>query len=183
MKAVLVVFFASFTALAVAADNAVAPGNKDNEAVPAKRVKSVTWDLQNQKLVWIVEDGTAKNGNFTPSSEERYEITPKDHAMAFQGEHRAFTSDEGTWLQHLLDILTMYCAESTVWWLDGQGEPQQGEPSSKDGGPTANPHATPPDHPDNAPNHDTAPKRIKISYPDPQPAPGAVQLVARNMIY
>jgi hypothetical protein len=173
MKTVLALIL-SFAGIAVAQDHAVKTIAPDTtEPVQAKRVKSVTWDLQSQKLVWIVENGTAQNGKFTPSSEERYEISPSDQKMTFNGEQRGFSDDEGVWLNHLLTILTMYCAESVVWWVNGD------EGSSPD---RQTPNAQPQQQKPSDQSDDT-PTKIKIAYPEVHRAPGAVPLIARNMAY
>jgi hypothetical protein len=173
MKTVLALFL-SFAALAVAQDavaqDAIAP---DSEAIKAKRVASVTWDLQTHKLVWVVQNGVQQNGEFVPSSEERYEVSPQQGAMAFEGEQRGFTVQEAAWLQQLLNILTVYCAESVVWWNAGQGEPlEEGSPAAAP--PSENPHARPVER------LDTAPHRVLEQ--QPKKAPGAILLVARNLV-
>jgi hypothetical protein len=148
---------------AVAQEGVTAAGSApDNEAIQAKRVKSVTWDLQAQKLVWIVEDGIAKNGQFFASSLERYEISPQDQTMTFNGEQRGFTEAEGVWLDHLLHILTVYCAESVVWWINGAADPHNQGPT-----------AQPPDRPN------AAPAKIRIDYSQTRHVPGSIQLLAR----
>ena len=167
MKTVFALFL-SFAALAVAQD-AVAP---DSEAIKAKRVVSVTWDLQTHKLVWVVQNGVQQNGEFVPSSEERYEVSPQEGAMAFEGEQRGFTVQEAAWLQQLLNVLTVYCAESVVWWNAGQGDPLEGE-SPAAAPPSENPHAKPIEHPDTVPH--------RVLEQQPKKAPGAILLVARNM--
>jgi hypothetical protein len=43
--------------------------------------------------------------------------------MAVGEEAREFDGDEATALHHLLDVLSVYCAESVVWWDEGQGTP------------------------------------------------------------
>jgi|SRR5579871_1474322 len=171
--AVLLIF--SLAGLAAAEEPGDAQGQgaapqQQSEAVPAKRLQSVTWDLEHQKLTWVVEDGVAKNGEFVPSSKESYEISPKDQKMAFQGEQRGFTDAEGAWLTHLLNVLTVYCAQSTVWWAGGD---QTG------GADREAPDAQP--APDEKP--DTTPARIKVAFPVHGRVPGAIRLAARNYIY
>ena len=168
MKIVLALFL-SLAALAVAQD-AIAP---DSEAIKAKRVASVTWDLQTHKLVWVVQNGVQHNGEFVPSSEERYEVSPQQGAMAFEGEQRGFAVQEAAWLQQLLNILTVYCAESVVWWNAGQGEPlDEGQPAAAP--PFEKPHAKPVEHPDTAPH--------RVLEQQPKKAPGAILLAARSMV-
>ena len=170
MKTVLALML-SFAGLA-AAQQAASPVGiaPENEPVNTKRVRSVTWDLQNQKLDWVVESGITKDGQFTPSSQEHYQVSPGEQTMTSNGQRRAFTEEEAVWLNHLLSVLTMYCAESVVWWLQGES----GTPGQQ--GPAAEP-SRPPDHPDSGPG------KIKISYPQFPSAPGAVQLIARNLVY
>ncbi len=43
--------------------------------------------------------------------------------MKFADEQRGFTREEATSLHKLLDTLSLYCAESVIWWDQGQGEP------------------------------------------------------------
>jgi hypothetical protein len=92
-----------------------------------KRLQSVTWDLKTHKLVWVVETGAEQNGKFVAKSTNRYEISPDDAVMAFSDEKRAFTEEEATSLHKLLDTLSLYCAESVVWWDKGQGEKVDGD--------------------------------------------------------
>ena len=91
------------------------------QAVHVKRVTSVTWDVASGKLVWVVQDGQQQNGEFAGSSEQRYEISPKEAVMAVEGQQREFTDTEVTRLWTLLRALTLYCVESTMWWETGQG--------------------------------------------------------------
>ena len=106
----------------------------------------MTWDLHSHKLVWVVEKGTPQDGEFVPTSQERYEISPGEAMMAVGGEQRGFTEQEAAWLQRLLNVLTIYCAESVVWWNSGEAAPAN--PPT----PSAEPPATPEDKPAEAPD-------------------------------
>lgn len=88
-----------------------------------KRLDSVTWDLNTHKLVWVVQTGSEETGSFVPGASAKYEISPKDAVMAFGEEKRGFTPEEASSLNDLLNVLSLYCAESTVWWDQGQGTP------------------------------------------------------------
>jgi hypothetical protein len=70
-----------------------------------------------------VQKGAMVDGKFVAASEQKYEIAPDDAVMAVAEEARAFDGDEATSLHHLLDVLSLYCAESVVWWDEGQGTP------------------------------------------------------------
>lgn len=88
-----------------------------------KRLDSVTWDLKTHKLVWVVQTGAEKGGSFVPAASAKYEISPSEAVMASGEEKRGFTQEEAVSLNDLLNVLSLYCAESTVWWDQGQGKP------------------------------------------------------------
>ena len=118
-----IMILVSFAAVSCAQDqkaDRLAPESKQNQV---KKLGSVTWNLDSHKLVWVIQKGSNVNGEFVPSSEDRYEITPDQAVMAFSNEKRGFTEEEATSLRHLLDVLSLYCAESVVWWDQGQGTP------------------------------------------------------------
>lgn len=124
MKTVLVLLF-SFAAASSAADPKPVKAPDAGSARPqeVKRLGSVTWDLEAHKLVWVVQKGAMVEGKFVPASEQRYEIAPDDAVMAVAEEARGFDGDEAVSLHRLLDVLSLYCAESVVWWDEGQGTP------------------------------------------------------------
>lgn len=92
-------------------------------STPAKRLESFTWDLTTHKLYWIVTRGTDVDGHFVAVSQDRYEVSPDQALMAFANEKRGITPQEGESLHRLLDTLSVYCAESVVWWEAGEGAP------------------------------------------------------------
>ena len=96
-----------------------------------KRLQSVTWDLNSHKLVWVIQHGVEQNGQFVAKSSDRYEISPDEAVMKFANEQRGFTKEEATSLHKLLDTLSLYCAESVIWWDQGQGEPVDGSGRGK----------------------------------------------------
>jgi hypothetical protein len=106
------------------------PDAKQSEgAGEMKRLQSVTWDLNSHKLVWVVQHGVEQNGQFVAKGSDRYEISPDEATMKFANEQRGFTREEATSLHKLLDTLSLYCAESVIWWDQGQGEPVDGSGS------------------------------------------------------
>ncbi len=129
MKTALVLLL-SFAAAAFAADPKPVkdPDVKGPQPEEVKRLGSVTWDLATHKLVWVVQKGAMVEGQFVPASEQRYEISPDDAVMAVSEEARGFDGDEAQSLHHLLDVLSLYCAESVVWWDEGQGTPMTKQP-------------------------------------------------------
>jgi hypothetical protein len=126
----------SLAAVSFAADPK--PAKDPQSTVPpgptgeVKRLGSVTWDLESHKLVWVVQKGSMVNGAFVPASEERYTISPDKARMVVAGEERGFDGQEAVSLHKLLDTLSLYCAESVVWWDEGQGTPA-GEKPKTDG--------------------------------------------------
>lgn len=134
MKTALILLCSLATA-AFAAEPKPAPArNAIPESGQVKKLGSVTWDVENHKLVWKVLKGTMVNGEFVPGSEEHYEVSPDEATMIKSEEQRGFAEEEAVALHRLLDTLSLYCAESVVWWDRGQGEPRQ--PGHK---PTAKP--------------------------------------------
>lgn len=139
MKTALVLLL-SFAAASFAADpkpNPNAAKEPDNRLQAGKngevkRLGSVTWDLDAHKLVWVVQKGAMVNGEFVPSSEQKYAISPDKARMAVSDEERGFDGDEAVSLHRLLDVLSLYCAESVVWWDEGQGTPMNGKPGNTD---------------------------------------------------
>jgi len=124
MKTALVVLL-SFAAAGFAADPKPVkdPETRSGKTEEVKRLGSLTWDLESHKLVWVVQKGAMVDGKFVAASEQKYEITPDDAVMAVAEDARSFDGDEAVSLHHLLDVLSLYCAQSVVWWDEGQGTP------------------------------------------------------------
>lgn len=134
MKRVIVLLL-SLAAVACAQDKKI-PGEKrlgEQSTGDKKRLASVTWDLRSHKLVWEVQKGTVENGEFMVKSSDKYEISPDDAVMAFAQEKRGFTPEEAASLHKLLDTLSLYCAESVIWWDQGQGDKVDDKGNSKKG--------------------------------------------------
>ena len=119
MSKTLAILFLSFASVPCAQERKIT--NEPSDPGAKKRLQSVTWDLRNHKLVWVVEKGHMKGSDFVASSSDRYEISPDDAVMQFSNEKRGFTEQEAVNLHRLLDTLSLYCAESVVWWDEGQG--------------------------------------------------------------
>lgn len=131
----IAVFAASFAfSTAVAA----ADPQKDNKP---RRLESVTWNSVDHKLVWVISTGEKTSENkYKPLNSETYEISMDAATMSFHGESRRFSDDEAASVHALMDLISKYAVESTVWWDDGQGikldkngkpEPVQQQPVPK----------------------------------------------------
>lgn len=161
MKTALVLFL-SLAAGAFAADPKPAkdPAEIDGaQPDQVKRLGSVTWNLDSHKLVWVVQKGAMVDGKFVQASEQKYEISPDDAVMAVSEEARGFDGDEAQSLHHLLDVLSLYCAESVVWWDEGQGTPVTNQPGGSPAKPK--PSAKP----------DSKDKPVKVGHPEPARKP------------
>jgi len=103
------------------------------EAGELRRLQSVNWDLKTHTLTWVVEKGKEENGDFVPTGSQKYQITPDTATMDVAPEHRAIQQDEAAVLHRLLDTLSIYCAQSVVWWDQGDVSPNESEPTAKPG--------------------------------------------------
>jgi hypothetical protein len=120
-----------------------------------KRLGSVTWDPQAHELTWTVQKGTAVNGEFVASGEEKYRISPDEATMEMAEQLRGFSDQEAVSLHKLLDALSLYCAESVVWWDQGKGTPV--DPSTR---------------PEKKQLHNGGPKPVRVrQQPQTLPAP------------
>jgi hypothetical protein len=126
------------------------PVNPPADSQVVKKMGVVSWDPDAHKLRWTVQTGSLVNGQFVKASEAQYEISPDEATMGFADEKRGFDGEEAEGLHHLLDILSLYCAESVAWWDQGLGDPVPPHPSKTDS--------------------DTPQKPVKIQQPQTKPA-------------
>jgi hypothetical protein len=91
----------------------------DPQPAAVKRLASVTWDLNTHKLVWVVQAGTVVDGAFVPLASKRYEVSPEEAYMASKDEKRGLAKEEAGSLTDLVNLLSLYCAQSTDWWEQG----------------------------------------------------------------
>lgn len=140
------------------------------QAQEVKKLVSVTWNVDSQKLVWTVQRGSIVNGKFVPASEQKYEISPDDAVMAVQHQQRQFDAGEAESLSHMLDVLSLYCAESVEWWDQGEGVPVT--PTAKPAGPSAPPQRPAPPKPDPpAKGNSVNGNPVKVEQPQPKAPP------------
>jgi hypothetical protein len=103
----------------------------DSQAVVVKRLASVTWDLNTHKLVWVVQKGAEVDGAFVPLASDRYEVSPEEAFMASKGEKRGLGEEEAGSLTDLVNLLSLYCAQSTDWWEQGLPADETAAPKSE----------------------------------------------------
>jgi len=143
------------------------------QPVIVKRLASVTWDLNTHKLVWVVQKGTEVDGEFVLLTSKRYEVSPEEAYMASKDEKRGLGDDEAGSVTDMVNLLSLYCAESTDWWEQGSPVDETAAPKSEHKG--AQPKT--PASPGEKPTHVGEPDRK--STPAPR-IPGT--LVAANSV-
>jgi hypothetical protein len=140
-----------------------------------KRLASVTWNLDTHKLVWVVQKGTEVNGAFVASSADRYEVSPQEAVMASKDEKRGLGNEEAGSVTDLVNLLSLYCAESTDWWEQGSPTDETAAPEQAPRTPETRKAAPPTSSPSEKPTRVGEPEPHK----DPSPRlPGT--LVASN---
>src|ERR1700689_4622218 len=113
MKTALILML-SCASLSLAQDPKPGP-----QPVVVKRLASVTWDLNTHKLVWVVQKGTEGDGEFVPATSKRYEVSPEEAYMASKDEKRGLGEEEAGSVTDLVNLLSLYCAQTTDWWEQG----------------------------------------------------------------
>lgn len=97
-----------------------------NEAAALRRLESVTWDSVKHQLTWDVSKGAKQGDSYQPQSKDSYAINMDSATMTVNGETRRFSEDEASNVRTLMDFISRYALESTVWWENGEGDPVNG---------------------------------------------------------
>jgi hypothetical protein len=120
-----------------APDKPAQPGGADNQApkVLVRRLESVSWNPVRAELSWLVSVWDVDVSIEQPAARERYVMHLDDAKMEFQGESRPIDNTEAKHVRSLMDLISTYAVESTVWWDHGEDSTSdgQGTPSTKDG--------------------------------------------------
>ena len=107
--------------VALLAAGAVVNGAEDRTP---RRLESITWNPSDHKLTWVISSGTKDSaGKYKPVKSQTYNIDMSAATMTLNGEGRRFSRDEAKNVQVLMDLVSKYAVESTVWWDQGQGTP------------------------------------------------------------
>ena len=101
--------------------------NKDQNRNALRRLESVKWDSVKHELTWDVSRGEKKGDTYQPRSNDHYQINMDKATMTVNGETRRFSEDEAANVRTLMDFISKYALESTVWWETGEGEPLDGK--------------------------------------------------------
>ena len=111
------------------------------------RLESITWNPQTQELSWVVSIRDIASDNSQSTVQQKYTIHIDAAVMSFEGEERHFDPDEAKQVGKLMDLISTYTVESTVWWSNAQADqPKEKEgttPGAKDKG-TDKPKEAPP---------------------------------------
>ena len=105
--------------------NAAAWG-QDKGPLQFRRLESVTWNSVKHELKWDISTGERDGSGYRPHSNDRYEINMDNATMTVNGESRRFSEDEAANVRTLMDFISKYAVESTVWWEKGEGDPVDG---------------------------------------------------------
>jgi len=131
--------------------------NKDQNLNALRRLESVKWDSVKHELTWDVSRGEKKGDAYHAHSSDHYQINMDRATMTVNGETRRFSGEEAANVRTLMDFISKYALESTVWWENGEGEPLGGKGAPTKPGRTV--PARPPDIQDN-PDGNTRPIHI-----------------------
>lgn len=88
-----------------------------------RRLESVSWNSVDHKLTWVISSGEKKSGQpYEIKATETYDIDLDSAVMIFHKERRKFSTKEAESVHVLMDLISKYAVESTIWWDDGQGQ-------------------------------------------------------------
>lgn len=110
--------------------NRAAPGGKPGDKQTTtflRRLDAVTWNPVRAELTWMVSVWDMRNGERTLVTKERYTMHPDVAVMESSGEYRRYDADEAKRLRTLMDMISTYVVNSTVWWDYGPDAKMDGQ--------------------------------------------------------
>ena len=90
--------------------------------VRLRRLESVTWNPVAEELTWVLSAGTRSAGVYQPGKTETYVIHLESATMTYKDEARRFSEAEAGSVHELMDFISRYVVESTIWWEAGKDE-------------------------------------------------------------
>ncbi len=97
-----------------------------------RRLESVTWNSVKHELTWVISKGEKQGAAYKALANDNYEINMDSATMTYNGQTRRFSKEEAANVHVLMDLISKYAVDSTVWWDDGQGDPVNGKDGGKD---------------------------------------------------
>lgn len=94
------------------------PRDSQPQVREVRRLESVSWNPVNGELTWVVSRGPSAKDL---SEKNTYVIRIDEALMKFEGERRGFDPQEARSVHSLLNLLSRYAVESTIWWEEGKG--------------------------------------------------------------
>jgi hypothetical protein len=101
--------------------------NRNQNRSALRRLESIKWDSVKHELTWEVSRGEKKGDAYQPRSNDHYQINMDNATMTVNGETRRFSEEEAENVRTLMDFISKYALESTVWWENGEGKPLDGK--------------------------------------------------------
>ena len=86
------------------------------------RLEGVNWDAVHCELRWVISTGIVAGDEYRPSQKQIYKIDMDAAMMQVGAERRGFDTKEAENVHVLMDLISRYAADSTVWWESGRGE-------------------------------------------------------------
>jgi hypothetical protein len=96
-----------------------------------RRLESVTWNSVKHQLTWVISKSAEQAEK---KGQDQYEINMDNATMKFNGEIRRFSKEEASNVHMLMDLISKYAVDSTIWWDQGQGQKLDGDGQPVDGG-------------------------------------------------
>jgi hypothetical protein len=106
--------------------------DQDNSGSETRRLESVSWNAVSHELTWVISKGEKAGASFRALSKDNYLIKLDDATMTYNGETRGFSKQEAANVHVLMDLVSKYAADSTIWWDQGQGDKLDGNGNRKE---------------------------------------------------
>jgi hypothetical protein len=112
--------------------SAVTPDNNtpSEKKVVLCRLESLTWNPQTEELTWVVSLRDADASDDQAAVQQKFSIHVDTAVMNFNGEERHFDPAEAKQVSALMDLISAYTVESTVWWSNGPDDKSKDEKST-----------------------------------------------------
>jgi hypothetical protein len=111
---------------------------QDDSTVVLCKLETLTWNPETAELTWVISVADLGAGQDHPPVQEQYTIHVDTATMNFKEEARRFNPEEAQQVAKLMDLISTYTVQSTVWWSKGLGDKTEGtkgtepEPKQRD---------------------------------------------------